>query len=172
MSTHDRIEKQIVLRAPVERVWRALTDVGEFGQWFGVKLDQPFAPGRTMTGTFEGGFDEEEFRQYQHALGLPPSDIRQPLPNAVFCTVERMEPPRVFSFRWIPFGIDAECDPEQEPTTLVEFLLEAVPEGTRLTITESGFERVPLHRRQRAFMMNDGGWSAQAENLRRHVEPA
>jgi len=172
MTPSDRIEKQVVLRAPVERVWRALTDIQEFSQWFGVKLDQSFAPGRSVTGSFEGGFDPDEIARYQASLGLQPAAIRQPLAHEVFCTVERMDAPRVFSFRWVPFGIDAECDPGQEPTTLVEFQLEAVPEGTRLTITESGFDRVPAHRRERAFMMNDGGWTAQADNIRRHVEGA
>lgn len=170
MSTFDRIEKDIVLRAPVERVWRAITDVSEFAQWFGIKLNQPFSPGRTITGTFEGGFDEAYVMQCQISFGLEPTGIRLPEPNAVFCTVERMEAPNLFSFRWIPYGIDVVCDPAREPTTLVEFRLEPVAEGTRLTIAESGFEGVPAHRRKRAFMMNDGGWSAQIENIRRHVE--
>ena len=81
-----------------------------------------------------------------------------------------MEAERYFSFRWVPYGIDAEADPESEPTTLVEFQLEPSPEGTTLTIVESGFDRVPAHRRARAFRMNEGGWAAQAENLRKHVE--
>jgi len=170
MSTLDRIEKEILLRAPVARVSLALTDITEFAQWFGVKLDQPFALGQTTTGTFEDGFDEAYVTQCQISLGLEPSRFRLPQPHAVFCTVERMEAPTLFSFRWIPYGIDAECDPAGEPTTLVEFRLAAVDDGTRLTITESGFEGVPSHRRKRAFMMNDGGWSAQTENLRRHVE--
>ena len=91
-------------------------------------------------------------------------------PARRICTVERIEPERALSFRWIPYGIDAEADPENEPTTLVEFRLEAVPEGTKLTIVESGFERVPAHRRERAFRMNEGGWAAQAENLKKYVE--
>lgn len=170
MTTFDRIEKNIVLRASIERVWQAITDVAEFAQWFGINLDQPFAPGRTITGTFEGGFDETYVMQCQVSFGLEPTAIRLPQPNTVFCTVERMEAPSLFSFRWIPYGIDAACDPARESTTLVEFRLEAVAEGTRLTITESGFEGIPPHRRNRAFLMNEGGWSAQIENLRRHVE--
>ncbi len=165
-----RIEKQVVLRAPIERVWHAITDVEEFSQWFGVKLNEPFVPGRAITGTFEGGFDEAALRQYQASLGLEPTGIKQMPQNAVFCTVEQMEAPRSFSFRWIPYGIDIDCDPAKETPTLVEFRLEPVTDGTRLTITESGFEGIPLHRRQRAFLMNDGGWAAQAENLKRHVE--
>jgi uncharacterized protein YndB with AHSA1/START domain len=96
--------------------------------------------------------------------------VKLPPAHAVFCTVERIEPERYFSFRWVPYGVDAEADLEHEPTTLVEFRLEAVPEGTLLTVVESGFERVPARRRVRAFRMNEGGWAAQAENLRRHVE--
>jgi len=88
----------------------------------------------------------------------------------VFCTVERIDPERYFSFRWIPFGIDAEADPENEPTTLVEFKLEKAPEGTLLTIVESGFDKVPAHRRERAFRMNEAGWAGQAESLRKYVE--
>ncbi|HEX3456955.1 MAG TPA: SRPBCC family protein [Candidatus Baltobacteraceae bacterium] len=93
-----------------------------------------------------------------------------PESNAVFCTVERIEPQRYFSFRWIPYGIDADVDPNDEPTTLVEFHLEQIGGGTQLTIVESGFDRVPARRRERAFRMNDSGWTAQAENIRKYVE--
>lgn len=170
MTSQDRIEKQIVLNAPIARVWHAITDSTEFGTWFGVKLHQPFAPGRKITGKFEGDFDEAKIRDYQASLGLEPTGIRPLTPNYVFCTVERMEEPHLFSFRWIPYGIDIECDPETETPTLVEFRLAPDGAGTRLTIVESGFEQVPEHRRQRAFLMNTGGWSAQIENVKRHVE--
>jgi len=170
MDSLDRIEKSIDLRANIERVWQALTDYKEFSQWFGVALDQPFRPGETVTGSFHMQFDEERIKDRQRALGVEPSGIRTLDPHTVFCTVERMEPPHAFSFRWIPYGIDAECDPASEPTTLVEFRLEPRAEGTRLTIVESGFARVPEHRRLRAFRMNEGGWAAQADNIRRHVE--
>ncbi len=172
MSDTDKIEKRVTLRAPVGRVWRALTDAREFGLWFGFTLEGDFAPGARVRGTFDGQLDEAALVRHQERLGLRPSKVRLPAANAVFCTVERMEPERTFSFRWIPYGIDAEADPEHEPTTLVEFQLEPVAEGTRLTIVESGFDRVPAHRRARAFRMNEGGWAAQAENLRRHVEGA
>lgn len=165
----DRIEKQVRLRAPVSRVWHAIADATEFGRWFGVKLNGAFSPGATITGTFDEGLNEGAIAAYQQKLGLPPSKVRVPEKNAVFCTVERVEPERYFSFRWIPYGVDAEVDPENEPTTLVELRLEKVPEGTLLTIVESGFGRVPAHRRERAFRMNDGGWAAQAENLGKHV---
>jgi uncharacterized protein YndB with AHSA1/START domain len=170
MPSFDRIEKQVTLRAPVSRVWRAIADAREFGRWFGVRFAGEFAPGKAMTGTFEGKLDEASIQEYQKRAGLPPSKVRMPDADAVFCTIERIEPERYFSFRWIPYGIDAEADPRTEPTTLVELTLEPVAEGTRLTIVESGFDRVPAHRRERAFRMNEGGWAGQAENLRNHVE--
>jgi uncharacterized protein YndB with AHSA1/START domain len=170
MTMTDRIEKKVTLRAPVSRVWKAIAEAKEFGQWFGVSLDGEFAAGKTLTGTWDARLDEAAIRRAQEDLGLPPSKIRMPDAGAVFCTVERVEPERYFSFRWVPYGVDAEADPQNEPTTLVEFSLEKAPEGTRLTIVESGFDRVPEKRRDRAFRMNTGGWSAQAENLRKHVE--
>lgn len=170
MDPLDRIEKSIDLRADIERVWQAITDYKEFSKWFGVALDQPFQPGQTVTGSFNMHFDEGKIMERQRALGVQPSGIRPIPPNTVFCTVERMDAPHAFSFRWIPYGIDVECDPSNEPTTLVEFSLASTADGTRLTIIESGFSRVPEHRRLRAFRMNEGGWAAQADNIKRHVE--
>jgi uncharacterized protein YndB with AHSA1/START domain len=170
METTDRIEKQVTLRAPVARVWRAIADVKEFGQWFGFTLDGPFVAGATIRGTFDRKLDEAAMIEHQKRLGVRPSKIKLPERDMVFCTVERVEPERYFSFRWIPYGIDAEADVAHEPTTLVEFRLEPVADGTLLTIAESGFDRVPAHRRERAFRMNEGGWAGQAENLRAYVE--
>lgn len=170
MKPSDRIEKVVTLRASVSRVWRAIADAREFGRWFGFELEGDFVPGQAMKGVFRGELDEAALIEHQKGLGLEPSNVKLPGPNATFCTVERIEPERYFSFRWIPYGIDSEADPDNEPTTLVEFRLEAVPDGTLLTIVESGFDRVPAHRRERAFRMNEGGWAAQADNLRRHVE--
>lgn len=172
MMTADRIEKRVTLRAPVSRVWKAISDAEEFGRWFGVKLEGAFVSGKTITGTFGEGLSEAAIVEYQKKLGLTPSKVKLPESNTVFCTVERIEPEHYFSFRWIPYGIDVEADPENEPTTLVEFRLEKVADGTLLTIVESGFDRVPAHRRERAFRMNEGGWAAQAENLKKHVEGA
>jgi uncharacterized protein YndB with AHSA1/START domain len=166
----DRIEKQVTLRAPVSRVWRALIDAEEFGRWFGIRLDGPFVEGHTVAGTFAGRFTEDDMARFQRAVGLTPGKVRIPQGSSVFCTVERIDPERYFSFRWIPFGIDAEVDPATEPSTLVEFTLEAAGDGTRLTIVESGFDRVPQRRRERAFRMNTGGWASQADNLRKYVE--
>jgi uncharacterized protein YndB with AHSA1/START domain len=170
MASADKIEKQVTLRAPLSRVWRAISDASEFGRWFGVKLEGPFVAGKSMTGIFDEGLDEAAIAAYQEQQGLPSSQVKLPEGPSVCCTVERIEPEHYFSFRWVPYGIDAETDPTNEPTTLVEFRLEEVSDGTRLTITESGFERVPAHRRERAFRMNEGGWAAQAENIKKYVE--
>lgn len=172
MSHSDRIEKRIELRAPVSRVWRAIADAREFGRWFGFTLEGEFEPGKRMKGTFNGTLDEAALTEHQKGLGLVPSKVKLPGPDAVFCTVERIEPERYFSFRWIPYGIDSEANLDEEPTTLVELRLEPTAEGTLLTITESGFDRVPAHRRERAFRMNEGGWAAQAENVKTYVESA
>src|SRR5215471_7399368 len=127
MATTDKIEKRVTLRAPVSRVWRAIADAHEFGRWFGFSLEGPFVEGRTIKGTFEGKVDEAAIVDYQKSAGVPPSKVTLPTKSAVFCTVERIEPERYFSFRWIPYGIDAEADLENEPTTLVEFRLAPVP---------------------------------------------
>ncbi len=111
VTNSDRIEKKIVLRAPRERVWRALTNADEFGTWFRVKLE----------------------------------------------------------YRWHPYAVDPNADYSAEPTTLVEFRLQQVPDGTMLTIVESGFDRLPAHRRDEAFRMNADGWGSQIENIQRHV---
>ncbi|HTV78104.1 MAG TPA: SRPBCC family protein [Steroidobacteraceae bacterium] len=172
MDTSDRIEKRVSIRAPISRVWHAISDAREFSCWFGIQLQGEFVAGARVTGTFGGQFNEAAIMEHQKKLGLTPSRIRVPEKNLVFCTVERIEPPRYFSFRWIPYGIDAEADPEAEPTTLVEFFLEAAGEGTVLTVVESGFDRVPAHRRERAFRMDEAGWAAQVENIRRHADGA
>lgn len=171
MESSDRIEKQVRLRAPVARVWNAIADAKEFGRWFGVQLDGELVAGKAITGTFPvDPAMEAMIVEAQKRTGLAPSKVKLPGPHTVFCTVERIEPMRYFSFRWIPYGIDAEADPANEPTTLVEFRLEETAEGTLLTIVESGFDRVPAHRRERAFRMNEGGWAGQAENLRKYAE--
>ena len=172
MSSNDKIEKHVILKAPVARVWRAISDSKEFGAWFGFTLEGPFVPGKPMKGTFNGKLDEAAIIEHQKQLGLVPSKVKLPAKDTTFCTVEKIEPERYFTFRWIPYGIDAEADPANEPTTLVEFRLEATDDGTHLTIVESGFDRVPAHRRARAFRMNEGGWAAQTENLKKYVEAA
>lgn len=147
-TSQDRIEKQIVIRAPRSKVWRALTDSKEFGKWFGAEMRDSFAPGARAQGriTHPG---------YEHLT--------------LEVQVERMEPERLFSWRWHPYAIDPAQDYSKEPTTLVVFELEEVPEGTRLKVTESGFDQIPLARRDEAFRMNSGGWAQQVENIAAHV---
>lgn len=160
----DRIEKQIRLAAPRSRVWRAISDSEEFGEWFGVSLDGPWVPGKAMRGHFGQPVTQAQIDQALAKVGLPSAPIATTLPE-VFCVVEAIEPETYFAFRWIPYGIDAGIDPAKEPTTLVEFRLADDGAGTLLSVVESGFDRVPLARRRRAFLMNRGGWSAQLENI-------
>lgn len=144
----DRIEKRVVLRATLARVWRAITNAEEFGAWFGVALEGEFAEGATVRGriTYPG---------YEH------------LTMEMF--VERIQPERLFSFRWHPAAVEAGVDYTSEPTTLVEFRLEQAGNETILTIVESGFDRLPASRRAEAFRMNEGGWTEQLRNIERHV---
>jgi len=144
----NRIEKRIELRAPLARVWRALTDYREFGQWFGVRIEGPFVPGTPAQGQIS-------IPGYEH--------IRW---QAV---IQKIEPERLFSFTWHPYAIDGSKDYRHETPTLVEFRLEETPTGTLLHLTESGFERIPADRRAEAFRMNDGGWTAQMKNIEKHV---
>lgn len=166
----DKITKQVVLHAPLSRVWQAITNAAEFGQWFGVKLDGNFAVGEKVTAMYPDQLTEELVLAQQKKLGLEPSAVKIPRTPWTFCTVEQIKPEEYFSFRWIPYGVDAEIDPENEPTTLVEFRLAENVDGTQLTITESGFDRVPAHRRNRAFIINVAGWAQQAERLKTYVE--
>ena len=144
----DRIEKTIDIKAPVSRVWKALTDHREFGTWFRVRLDGPFVPGQPSTGnmTYPG---------YEHVRW-----------NAV---VQKIEPERHFSFTWHPYARDPAVDYSGEPPTLIEFTLEPIAGGTRLTVVESGFDKLPPHRRDEAFRMNEKGWAAQVQNIANHV---
>jgi uncharacterized protein YndB with AHSA1/START domain len=144
----NRIEKKIELKAPVSRVWRALTDYREFGEWFRVKLDGPFIPGKTSTGhiTWPG---------YEHLKW-----------EAV---VQDMEPEQYFSYTWHPYAVDPSADHSTETPTLVEFRLEKTATGTLLMVTESGFEDVPSERRLEAFRKNEGGWAQQMKNIEAYV---
>jgi uncharacterized protein YndB with AHSA1/START domain len=145
---NDRIEKRIELKAPVARVWRALTDYREFGDWFGVKLDGPFVPGQIARGQLL-------YPGYEH--------IRWE------ATVQKMEHERLFSFTWHPYPVDPKMDYSKEPPTLVEFSLEKTASGTLLLLTESGFDKIPNNRRPEAFRMNDGGWTEQMKNIEKYV---
>ncbi len=128
MTTTDSIQKQVVIKAPPTRVWHAISDATQFGKWFGVTLEGSFVAGQTIRGKFDFTLNEEKIMDHQARLGLKPSRLKMPEPGNVFCTVERVEPETYFSFRWIPYGIDAEADSQNEPTTLVEFRLEPTAE--------------------------------------------
>ncbi|WP_448951839.1 SRPBCC family protein [Labrys neptuniae] len=145
----DRIEKSIDLNAPVARVWRALTNHEEFGNWFRVKLDGPFVPGELSRGhiTYPG---------YEHVVWE--------------ARVVSMEEPRLFSFTWHPYAIEPDVDYSAEQPTLVEFHLHPAGNGTHLSVVESGFGAIPAHRRAEAFRMNDDGWQGQMKNIKAHVD--
>jgi len=144
----DRLEKRIELKAPVSRVWRALTDYREFGEWFRVQMESPFVPGQACRGriTYPG---------YEH--------LRMEI------VVQKIDAERLFSFTWHPYAVDPQVDYSQETPTLVEFLLEKTATGTLLVVTESGFDKIPAERRAEAFFRNDNGWAAQMKNIEAYV---
>jgi uncharacterized protein YndB with AHSA1/START domain len=145
-STTDCIVKTTLLKAPRSRVWRALTDPAAFSSWFGCELRDPFVPGARVRGPVtEPG--------YEHLT----MDI----------IIGEVQPERLFSWQWYPGG-DPDHHPDEAMTTVV-FELEEVPEGTRLTVTETGFDRLPPERRGKAYRENDEGWTGQLENLRKHL---
>jgi uncharacterized protein YndB with AHSA1/START domain len=161
MST-DRIEKKVLLRAPRKRVWRALADSGEFGSWFGMKFDGPFLPGARMRAVIvPTTVDADVARAQKEYEGLP-----------FEITIERMEPERLFSFRWHPFAVERGVDYSREPTTLVVFTLEEAPNGVMLTVTESGFDRIPLARRAKAFTANEEGWAMVVKLIEKYLTDA
>ncbi|MDQ2665706.1 MAG: SRPBCC family protein [Gemmatimonadota bacterium] len=149
MTDTNSIEKEITLRAPRAKVWRALTDAQEFGAWFGVTLDGAFKPGQPIHGRMTNP-------KYAHI------DFE--------FVVETIAPQELFSYRWHPYAIAENVDFSQEQKTLVEFHLSDTPDGTMLRVIESGFDHIPAGRRAEAFLMNGKGWTAQVENIRRYVE--
>ncbi len=161
-SVTDRIEKKVLLRAPLARVWRAVSDAKEFGAWFGVDFDGPFVAGKPIKGKIVPTKADPEVAKSQEPYAGMKFDF----------TVDRIEPERLISFRWHPFAIDPKVDYSNEPTTLVVFQLEPAEGGTLLTITESGFDRVPLERRAKAFAMNEQGWTAQAKLIEKYLANA
>lgn len=147
-ETTDRIEKHFEVSANRSRVWRAISNATEFGTWFRMELDRPFTPGATVLGrlTIPG---------YEHVT--------------LELQIEKVEPEGYFSYRWHPYAVDPAIDYTAEPTTLVEFRLDDTAGGTAITITESGFDRLPASRRAGAFRMNEGGWAGQSKSLASYV---
>jgi len=161
-TSTDRIEKQILLNAPLARVWRAISEARQFGSWFGIEFDGEFVPGAPVTGRIiPTTVDPEVAKLQEPHRGKP----------AVF-VIDRVEPMRVFSFKWHPYAIDPAVDYSQEPMTLVVFELREDSQGTLLRITESGFDRIPLARRAAAFQANDGGWSHQSRLIEKYLSAA
>jgi uncharacterized protein YndB with AHSA1/START domain len=149
MSNTDCIEKELLLKAPQARVWRALSDQAEFGTWFKMSFDSPFAVGATIHGRLA-------HPKYEHLR--------------IEMVVEAIEPQSRFAYRWHPYAMDTAVDYSKEPMTLVDFRLTEQDGSTLLRITECGFDKIPASRRDEAFRMNTGGWTSQIENIRRHVE--
>lgn len=148
-SSTDRIERQILIKAPPSRVWRALTNPDEFGRWFHVNLTgASFEPGKRIQA-------EITYPGYEHVVW----DV----------VIERMEPERVFSWRWHPAAVERGVDYSAEPTTLVEFMLRGVEGGTEVSVVESGFDKLPPERRLGAFRMNSEGWDIQLGNIENYV---
>jgi len=155
----DRIEKKILLRATRERVWQAISDSSRFGSWFGVAFDGPFAEGARLTG-----------RIVPTTVDAEVAKLQKPYAGKTFeISVDRIEPMQTFSFRWHPFAVEPGVDYSGEPATLVVFKLDEVSGGTLLTISESGFDRIPLARRAKAFAANEGGWTKQTELIEKYL---
>jgi uncharacterized protein YndB with AHSA1/START domain len=158
MST-DRIEKTIVLKAPRERVWNAISDSSQFGAWFGVDFDGAFVTGQWLGGRITPTTVDPEVAKLQ-----------EPHKGTAFnILIERIEPMDRFAFRWHPFAIDPQQDYSKEPTTLVTFTLDDADGGVLLTITESGFDQLPADRRADAFTANEGGWEHQTRLIEKYL---
>ncbi len=155
----DRIEKEVLLKAPLERVWRAISDADEFGQWFGVRFDGPFVAGQSVTGVITPTTVDQEVAKAQepHAGKADTWDV------------VAVEPQRRLAFRWHPYGVEDGVDLSREPTTLVEFTLEEAPDGVLLRIVESGFDAIPVERRASAFEANSEGWAAQTRLVSKYL---
>ena len=158
-TSTDRIEKRVLLRAPRERVWRAISDSKQFGSWFGVQFDGPFVAGASIVGKMVATtVDAEVAKRQEQYKGF-----------RFEFAVDRVEPMRLFSFRWHPFAMDSSVDYSKEPSTLVAFVLEEADDGTMLTVTESGFDQIPIERRAKAFAANEGGWTAQMKLIEKYL---
>lgn len=147
-SSTDRIEKQLRLDSPRSRVWRALTDHAQFSSWFGVAFTTPFAVGKPTAGLVG-------FKGYDNIT--------------MEVIVEAIDPEHHFAFRWHPYALEAGVDYSKEPRTLVTFTLADDGDGTLLTVTETGFDAIPAHRRAKAFEMNSNGWASQLRNILKYL---
>jgi uncharacterized protein YndB with AHSA1/START domain len=149
--TEDRVEKTIELRAPRSRVWRAISNGKELGAWFGLgmplELVGDFVPGAQISGTWI----------------IDGREVKEP-----FCTIEHVEPERALVFRWVPYEVPPGEDHAKHPTTRIEFRLEDIANGTRLTVVESGFSRLPADKQYKR-RENGDGWALQLHAIAQHV---
>lgn len=158
MST-DRIEKKVLLRASLDRVWRAVSDSSEFGRWFGVRFDGPFVAGESVRGVITPTeVDDDVARMQEPHAGV-----------ADTWDVVAIEPRRRLAYRWHPFGPEQDVEYGSEPTTLVEFTLTEAPDGVWLQIVESGFDAIPAERRATAFKANSEGWTHQCDLVAKYL---
>lgn len=156
----NQVRKRVILRAPLERVWHAITDSKEYGTWFGVELDGPFVAGKRIEG-----------RMAPTKVDPDVAAAQEPYAGMRFtCHVETIEPMRLFSFRWHPYDVEENAARTNEPMTLVTFELEEIAGSVELTITESGFDELPAERRQKAFTMNEEGWTAQLKLIEKYLD--
>lgn len=156
----DRIEKEVTLRAPLDRVWRAVANADEFGRWFGVRFDGPFVAGESVTGVITPTEVDDEV-----AAAQEPHAGKKSVWHVV-----AVEPQRRLAFRWHPYAVEPGADYADEPTTLVEFTLTDTAGGVLLRIVESGFDNIPDDRRAEAFEANSGGWEAQTKLVRKYLD--
>jgi uncharacterized protein YndB with AHSA1/START domain len=150
----DCIERSVLLRAPLDRVWSAISDSAQFGQWFGIRFDGPFVAGSTVRGVIAPTTVDDEVAELQEPHAG----------TADTWEIVAVEPRRRFAYRWHPFGGEA-----GEPTTLVEFTLDETRDGVMLRITESGFDAIPAPRGTTAFEANSEGWSAQVKLVQKYL---
>lgn len=160
--TTDMISKTIVLKAPRDRVWSAISDSEKFGAWFGVQFEGPFVAGQSLAGKIVPTKVDPEVAASQEPYAGTQFDI----------SVVAVDPQDRVAFRWHPGHVDPSVDYSKEPTTLVELVLTDAPNGTRLTVTESGFDAIPLERRAKVFELNEGGWEAQMMLVSKYIEGA
>jgi uncharacterized protein YndB with AHSA1/START domain len=140
----DSIEREILIQAPVAVVWTVVTEPEQIAGWFSDAVELDLRPG-----------GEALFHWRDHE-------------SAVEGRVERVEPPHLFSFRWV-VGAGGKLD--EHNSTLVEFRLSAEGEGTRLTVVESGFAAlaVPEGERRRHYEDHTRGWDREVGDLSDYV---
>ena len=147
----SRIDRTIEIAAPPDRVWRALTSAEELSAWFQVKIEGQITPGSEVWMT-----------------SVHPDHAGQRWPVRI---VELSRPERVV-WQWHPGQVDPTRDYSREPRTTVTFTLEPSDRGTRLSVSETGFDAIALERRAQAYSDNSQGWSEVVVWLQKYVEAA